>query len=230
MARSSLTARPPTEPSDLQKWHDRKPHELTTYEKSCAAANALPEPRKSQAVQEARDIWNRFWAQRPACNNFSQCSARTPCGHAGFNHPPPDTLTIEPSPTQTATGATSVHGPNPFNLTAADPGALPNPGPAPSVTAQTPNAIGRNPPSRVDPPGTATNPVLQGAATAPHKISADRLTVWQTISGLVRMFAKSDNKRLITTALLFLLMLHLAEFFFVLALLPLASEIDRLIS
>jgi hypothetical protein len=46
----------------------------------------------------------------------------------------------------------------------------------------------------------------------------------------VRMFAKSDNKRLITTALLFLLMLHLAEFFFALALLPLASEIDRLIS
>jgi hypothetical protein len=118
-------------------------------------------------------------------------------------------------------------------LAAAGVGAVPDPEPAIPVSAQTANTTGTNPPSTVDPPGIPTNLALHDAAIASQaapKTSADRLAVWQMTTGLVRMFAKSDNKRLITTALLFLLMLHLAEFFFALALLPLASEIDRLIS
>jgi hypothetical protein len=211
MARSSLTTRPPTEPSDLQQWHDRKPHELTTYEKSCTAARALSEPYRTSALQEARDIWNRFWAQRPGCGNDSDCSARMSCGSAGCDYIPPDTSTIEPSPT--ATGAAPIHDQHPPDLTAAGAEAVPDPGPTLSVPAQTPNTTGTNASSIVDPPGIATNPVLQGAATAPQsgpKPTSDRLTVWQMTSGLVRMFAKSGNKMLITIALLFLLMLHFA--------------------
>ena len=92
-------------------------------------------------------------------------------------------------------------------MTTAGAGAVPDPGPALPLAAQTPNTAGTNPPSTVDPPGAVTNLALQVATTAPQaapQTPAVWLTVWQTASGLARMFAKSDNKLLIAIALLLL--------------------------
>jgi hypothetical protein len=208
-----LTARPPTEPSDLQKWHDRKPHELTTYEKSYTAAHALSEPYRTLALHDARVKWKKFWAEWPGCGNDLNCSAQTPCGHAGCNYTPPSPSAIEAPPTQAAASVTPIRDLHPPDLTAAGAGALPDPGPALSVPAQTPNTTGTTLPLTVDAPGIATNLALQRAFTAPQaasETSAGRLTVWQTTTGLTRMFAKSDNKMMITTALLFFLVLHFA--------------------
>jgi hypothetical protein len=89
---------------------------------------------------------------------------------------------------------------------------MPDPGPALSISlvpARTPNTAGTTPPSTVDPPGAVTKLALalQMAITALQagpQTPAGWLTVWRTATGLVRMFAKSDNKMLIATALLLL--------------------------
>ena len=213
MATSLLIAQSPTEPSDLQKWHNRKPLELTTYERSCTAARGLSEPHRTSALSDARVRWKKFWAEWPGCGNTSHCTAQTPCGHGGCNYTPLDTSTTEPAPIQAATGVAPMPDLHLPDLTTASAGALPDPGPAPSVLDPTRNTIGTNAPSPVDPPGIVASSVLHVAISAPQaapQTFADRLTIWQTISGLTRMFAKSDNKTSITTALLCLLMLHFA--------------------
>ena len=191
----------------MQKWHDRKPHELNTYEESCIAARALSEPYRTSALHDARVKWREFWAEWPGCGNDLDCSAQTPCGHAGCNYTPPITSTSGPPPPHGATGAAPTRDPHPPDVTTAGAGAVPDPGPALPLAAQTPNTAGTNPPSTVDPPGAVTNLALQVATTAPQaapQTPAVWLTVWQTASGLARMFAKSDNKLLIAIALLLL--------------------------
>jgi hypothetical protein len=176
-------------------------------------AHALPEPHQFPALHDARVKWNEFWVEWPGCGNYSDCSARTPCGNAECNYIPPDTSTSEPSPTQTASKAASTHDQHPPDLIAASAEVLPDPGPTLSVPVQTPNTTGTNPPSVVDPPGVATTPGLQGATTSPQaspRTSADWSTVWEKTSGLIRMFAKSEIRNLTTTALLCLLILHFA--------------------
>jgi hypothetical protein len=183
---------------------------MTLYEERRAAAHALSEPRRSRALYDARVQWNEFLAEWPGCDKDPQCSARTPCRGDGCNYIPPDAST--PSLAQAISRAASIPDHNPPDLTATGGGALPDPVTALSDPAQTPNTAGTNLPSIIDPPGISTVSTLQGATAALQaapQTSADRLTVWQTTSGLMRMFAKSKNKTLIMTALLFLLMLQL---------------------
>jgi hypothetical protein len=197
--------------NELRRWHARENDELSMYEQRCTAADALSEPQKTVALQEARDIWNKFWTERPGCSKDPQCSARTPCGIPRCKFASPDSLTTGLSFPQAAAGGASMPGPPSPDLTAASAGtlaALPDPEPALSDLAQTPNATATDSPSTVDPLGTA---MIQGASTAPQaapQAPADRLTVWQTTTGLMRIFAKSDNKTLLIAALLFVLMLH----------------------
>ena len=196
----------------MQKWHDRKPHELNTYEESCIAARALSEPYRTSALHDARVKWREFWAEWPGCGNDLDCSAQTPCGHAGCNYTPPITSTSGPPPPHGATGAAPTRDPHPPDVTTAGAGAMPDPGPALSISlvpARTPNTAGTTPSSTVDPPGAVTNLALalRMATTAPQaapQTPAGWLPAWQTASGLGRIFAKSDNKMLFATALLLL--------------------------
>ena len=196
----------------MQKWHDRKPHELNTYEESCIAARALSEPYRTSALHDARVKWREFWAEWPGCGNDLNCSAQTPCGHAGCNYTPPITSTSGPPPPHGATGAAPTRDPHPPDVTTAGAGAMPDPGPALSISlvpARTPNTAGTTPSSTVDPPGAVTNLALalRMATTAPQaapQTPAGWLPAWQTASGLGRIFAKSDNKMLFATALLLL--------------------------
>jgi hypothetical protein len=156
--------------------------------------------------------WNEFWVEWPGCGNYSDCSARTPCGNAGCNYIPPDTST------RTFTHSNSLQGGLHTRSTSARSDrsqrwVLPDPGPTLSVPVQTPNTTGTDPPSMVDPPGVATIPGLQGVTISPQaapQTSADWSTVWEKTSGLMRMFAKSEVRDLTTAALLCLLMLHFA--------------------
>jgi hypothetical protein len=202
-----LPAQPPTKPDDLQQWHAREQQELSMFEKSYAAADDLSKPLKALALHDAQVRWDEFWAEWPGCGNTSDCSARKPCGHAGCNYTSPDTSTSEPSSPQAATGATYTNDSHPPDLAV----AIPDPGPAPSIPAQTPTTIGTTLPSKVDPPDIPTNLALPGAAAAPQAVpqtSAERLTAWQMTSGLMGMFAKIKNETLTITALLCLLVLH----------------------
>jgi hypothetical protein len=202
-----LPAPPPTEPNDLQQWHAREHEELSMFEKSYAAADDLSKPLKALALHDAQVRWDDFWAEWPGCGNTSDCSARKPCGHSGCNYTSPETSTSGPSSPQAATGATSTHYPHPPDPSV----AVPDPGSALSIPAQTLTTIGTTPPLEVDPPGIPIDPALPGATTTPqatHQTPADRLTVWQMTSGLMGMFAKTKNRTLTTTALLCLLALH----------------------
>lgn len=205
-----LIAQSPIGPDSLQEWHAREHHELTLYEERRASAYALSEPHRTRDLIDARVKWNNFLAEWPGCGKDRRCSARTPCRGDGCNYIPPATLRSGSSPAHPTRVAPSVPDHHPPDVAATSGGALPDPGIALSGPAHTPNTAGTNPPPIVDPLGTATTLALQGATTAPQaaaQTSTGRLTVWQTTSGLVRMFAKSKNKTLMT-ALLFFLLLH----------------------
>jgi hypothetical protein len=206
-----LTVRLPTDFNDLQGWNAKERHELSKYEESCKIVNAWPEPERTLALRKARDKLSEFWAQRPGCSNDLRCSAQTPCGNAGCKYTPLNTSTTGLSHPQDAASGATIRDSDSPHLAATSARALPDPGTALSGPAQIPNTAGTNPPSAVNPPGIATVPALQGTTTAPQaapQASADRLTVWKTTGGLMRMFAKSKNKTLIMTALLFLLILQ----------------------
>jgi hypothetical protein len=206
-----LIAQPPVGPDKLQEWHAREHHEMTLYEERRAAAHALSEPHRTRDLCDARVKWNRFLAEWPGCGKDPQCSARTPCRGDGCNYIPPDAST--PSLAQAISRAASIPNHHPPDLTATSAEALPDSGTALLGPAQTPDTAGTNPPSAVNPPSIATDLASQGATTAPQaalQTSAGGFTAWQTTSGLVRMFAKSENKTLMIIALLFLLMLDFA--------------------
>jgi len=208
-----LIPQPSIGPDKLQEWHAREHHEMTLYEERRAAAYALSEPHRSRDLYDARVKWNRFLSEWPGCGKDPRCSSQAPCRGDRCNYIPPAPSTSGPSPAHSARVATSTHDQPPPDLTAASAGALPEPGTALSGPVQDPNTAGTNSPSAVNPPRVATVPALQETTKAVQvtpQASVDRLTVWQTTSGLMRMFAKSKNKTLMITALLFLLMLHSA--------------------
>jgi hypothetical protein len=184
------------------------------YEQRCKATDALSGPEKTLALQQARDKWDEFWAQRPGCSDNPQCSFGTPCGNLGCEYAWSDSPATGLCLPQAAARGASILDPPSSDSTAASArtiAALPDPEPALPDPAQTPNVTATDPPLTVDTPGIATILALQGATTTPQaaaQASTGRLTVWQAITGFMRMFAKSENKTLMITALLFLLMLQ----------------------